>query len=139
MHGFLLQVAIKIILYSWTIKCISPLRYGRDGANYTSRAIFDCYYNQNDTEFVVIDYQPQRWPKFVVNISWCLSNQNVSEPCSSWCSGVPYPEQSCSCPVSTCVSAASSCSLEMMATWEFSAAARLSQVRTLNYATTNGW
>ena len=35
-------------------------RYGRDGANYTSRAIFDCYYNENDNSSVVIDYQPKR-------------------------------------------------------------------------------
>jgi len=35
-------------------------RYGRDGANYTSRAIFDCYYNEHDNSSVVLDYQPQR-------------------------------------------------------------------------------
>lgn len=35
-------------------------RYGRDGANYTSRATFDCYQNVEDPENVVIDYQPER-------------------------------------------------------------------------------
>eukprot|EP00090_Calanus_glacialis_P012974 TRINITY_DN21608_c0_g1_i3.p1 TRINITY_DN21608_c0_g1~~TRINITY_DN21608_c0_g1_i3.p1 ORF type:complete len:555 (+),score=110.07 TRINITY_DN21608_c0_g1_i3:209-1873(+) len=35
-------------------------RYGRDGANYTARAVFDCYYNPDDDLNVVIDYQPER-------------------------------------------------------------------------------
>eukprot|EP00090_Calanus_glacialis_P012976 TRINITY_DN21608_c0_g1_i5.p1 TRINITY_DN21608_c0_g1~~TRINITY_DN21608_c0_g1_i5.p1 ORF type:complete len:555 (+),score=111.67 TRINITY_DN21608_c0_g1_i5:209-1873(+) len=35
-------------------------RYGRDGANYTARAVFDCYYNPKDEMYVVIDYQPDR-------------------------------------------------------------------------------
>ena len=38
-----------------------PGRYGRDGANYTSRAIFDCYYNEHDNSSVVLDYQPNRF------------------------------------------------------------------------------
>ena len=48
-------------------------RYGRDGSNYTARAVFDCYYNPKDLlheeklrdktadMFVVIDYQPDRF------------------------------------------------------------------------------
>jgi len=35
-------------------------RYGRDGANYTARAVFDCYYNPDDDLNVIIDYQPDR-------------------------------------------------------------------------------
>jgi len=35
-------------------------RYGRDGSNYTARAVFDCYYNPDDDRNVVIDYQPER-------------------------------------------------------------------------------
>merc|ERR1719347_955034 len=50
-------------------------RYGRDGSNYTARAVFDCYYNPKDLlddegkpskymkdkdVFVVLDYQPDR-------------------------------------------------------------------------------
>ncbi|XP_023322370.1 uncharacterized protein LOC111696850 [Eurytemora carolleeae] len=35
-------------------------RFARDGANYTARAVFDCYYNPEDTDYVVIDYQPER-------------------------------------------------------------------------------
>jgi len=41
-------------------------RYGRDGSNYTARAVFDCYYNPEEIESggehinVVIDYQPER-------------------------------------------------------------------------------
>ena len=34
-------------------------RYGRDGANYTSRAIFDCYYDPSYDTSVVVDYQPE--------------------------------------------------------------------------------
>ena len=37
------------------------LRFARDGANYTTRAVFDCYYNPEDESYVVIDYQPKRW------------------------------------------------------------------------------
>ena len=36
-------------------------RYGRDGANYTSRAIFDCYYNEMDNSSAILDYQPKRY------------------------------------------------------------------------------
>jgi hypothetical protein len=36
------------------------LRFARDGANYTTRAVFDCYYNPEDESYVVIDYQPKR-------------------------------------------------------------------------------
>jgi len=35
-------------------------RYGRDGANYTSRATFNCYYDPDDDLSVIIDYQPER-------------------------------------------------------------------------------
>ena len=41
---------------------INYSRYGRDGANYTSRAIFDCYYNQMDNSSAILDYQPKRYP-----------------------------------------------------------------------------
>ena len=34
-------------------------RYGRDGANYTSRAIFDCYYDPSFNLSVVVDYEPK--------------------------------------------------------------------------------
>ena len=36
-------------------------RYGRDGYNYTARAVFDCYYTEEDSSYVVIDYFPERW------------------------------------------------------------------------------
>ena len=36
-------------------------RYGRDGSNYTSRAVFDCYYNPEDDLNVVLDYEPARF------------------------------------------------------------------------------
>ena len=32
-------------------------RYGRDGANYTSRATFDCFYDPENHDHVIIDYQ----------------------------------------------------------------------------------
>ena len=35
-------------------------RYGRDGYNYTARAVFDCYYTEEDSSYVVIDYFPER-------------------------------------------------------------------------------
>ena len=42
------------------IEAFHCVRYGRDGANYTARAVFDCYYNPKDEMYVVIDYQPDR-------------------------------------------------------------------------------
>lgn len=41
-------------------------RYGRDGANYTSRAIFDCYYNEMDNSSAILDYQPKRTFFFLI-------------------------------------------------------------------------
>ena len=100
-------------------------RYGRDGANYTSRAIFDCYYNEHDNSSVVLDYQPQRLHNTQI---FCNNHHHIiSELFSSCCSGAWSPGRSCLSVVSTCVSAASSCSLVMMVTWGSSAVARLSQ------------
>ncbi len=39
---------------------LEMFRFARDGANYTTRAVFDCYYNPEDESYVVIDYQPKR-------------------------------------------------------------------------------
>ena len=35
-------------------------RFARDGANYTARAVYDCYFNPEDQDYVVIDYYPER-------------------------------------------------------------------------------
>ena len=51
---------------------------------------------------------------------------------SSYCCGAWCPEPSCSWAVSTCVSAASLCSLVMTDIWGFSAVARLSLVSLIN-------
>ena len=59
-YGFLLQV-INDFHENVKILFNLPGRYGRDGANYTSRAIFDCYYNEHDNSSVVLDYQPNRF------------------------------------------------------------------------------
>ena len=60
-------------------------RYGRDGANYTSRAIFDCYYNEHDNSSVVLDYQPQRLHNTQI---FCNNHHHIiSELFSSCCSG----------------------------------------------------
>ena len=40
---------------------LALLRFARDGANYTARAVYDCYYNSEDTDYVVIDYYPERY------------------------------------------------------------------------------
>ena len=34
--------------------------YGRDGRNYTARAVYECYYDPYDSDFVVIDFNPQK-------------------------------------------------------------------------------
>jgi len=34
--------------------------FARDGANYTARAVYDCYFNPEDQDYVVIDYYPER-------------------------------------------------------------------------------
>jgi len=41
-------------------------RYGKDGANYTSPISYDCFYDPSITEFVVIDFHPERTRKFFV-------------------------------------------------------------------------
>lgn len=42
------------------------IRFARDGANYTARAVYDCYYNDEDPGYVVIDYQPERTLYFLM-------------------------------------------------------------------------
>ena len=41
-------------------------KYGRDGANYTNQVSYDCYYDENNDEFVVVDFTPERTQKFLV-------------------------------------------------------------------------
>ena len=41
-------------------------KYGKDGANYTSPTSYDCYYDENNDEFVVVDFTPERTEKFLV-------------------------------------------------------------------------
>ena len=41
-------------------------KYARDGANYTSPISYDCYYDENNDEYVVIDFTPERTQKFLV-------------------------------------------------------------------------
>lgn len=41
-------------------------RLGRDGANYTQRAVFDCYYDPTESDYVVVDYMPERTFKFLL-------------------------------------------------------------------------
>jgi len=41
-------------------------KYGRDGANYTSPISYDCYYDENNDKFVVVDFTPDRTQKFLV-------------------------------------------------------------------------
>ena len=33
--------------------------YGKDGRNYTARAVYECYYDPFDPDFVVIDFNPK--------------------------------------------------------------------------------
>ena len=47
------------IIISISISLLMNPRYGRDGANYTSRAIFDCYYDPSYNTSVVVDYEPK--------------------------------------------------------------------------------
>merc|ERR1712051_772877 len=35
-------------------------KYGRDGMNYTARAIYPCYYDPDDPDFVVITFDPDK-------------------------------------------------------------------------------
>ena len=40
--------------------CLFSFRFARDGANYTARAVYDCYYNNEDPSYVILDYYPER-------------------------------------------------------------------------------
>jgi hypothetical protein len=41
-------------------------RFGRDGSNYTARAVFNCYYDPTTSDYVVIDYHPERSLFFLI-------------------------------------------------------------------------
>ena len=40
--------------------------YGKDGANYTSMVSYDCYYDPDNLEYVVVDFTPERTLKFLI-------------------------------------------------------------------------
>ena len=40
--------------------------YGKDGANYTSPVSYDCFYDPENPEFVVVDFSPDRTKLFLV-------------------------------------------------------------------------
>lgn len=40
--------------------------YGKDGANYTSPVSYDCYFDPDNTEYVVVDFTPERTMMFLV-------------------------------------------------------------------------
>ena len=35
-------------------------KYGKDGRNYTARAVFPCYYDPTDSDFVVVNFDPDQ-------------------------------------------------------------------------------
>ena len=35
-------------------------KYGKDGRNYTARAVFPCYYDPYDSDFVVVNFDPDQ-------------------------------------------------------------------------------
>ena len=41
-------------------------KYGRDGANYTALVSYDCYFDENNDEYVVVDFTPEMTQKFLV-------------------------------------------------------------------------
>ena len=102
------NVFITIILTLMVIVVLSIIRaltrYGRDGANYTSRATFDCFYDPENHDHVIIDYQVWscRWKYMYFFISFQTSPR---EPNSTCFSGAFFPAPSCSSAASTCVSA----------------------------------
>ena len=40
--------------------------YGKDGANYTSMVSYDCYYDPDNLDYVVVDFSPDRTLKFLI-------------------------------------------------------------------------
>ena len=56
---FYYRYRVRVLILTYFYEKTS--RYGRDGANYTSRAIFDCYYNEMDNSSAILDYQPKRY------------------------------------------------------------------------------
>jgi len=54
-----------------SMECMSFYRkYGKDGANYTSPVSYDCFYDPENPEFVVVDFSPNRSKMFLV--FWAL-------------------------------------------------------------------
>ena len=50
-----------------SMECMSFYRnYGKDGANYTSPVSYDCYYDPENPEYVVVDFTPNRTRVFLV-------------------------------------------------------------------------
>ena len=50
--------------------------YGKDGANYTSMVSYDCYYDPDNLEYVVVDFTPERTLKFL--IFWAILPRQIS-------------------------------------------------------------
>jgi len=56
-----LQINIQGCVNSLSEECTDFYKtYGRDGRNYTARAIYECYYDPENPDFVVIKFDPDR-------------------------------------------------------------------------------
>ena len=127
-----------------TLIVVSGTRYGRDGANYTSRATFDCFYDPENHDHVIIDYQVWWWLQSTVFITSITSQPERTKFYLLLWSLLPGTVMFISC-IYMCVCrfpkflfrklmlkifsfSASSCSQATMGTWGSSVVEKQSQV-----------
>ncbi len=60
-ESFRLKINIEGCVNTLSEECKAFYKdYGRDGRNYTARAIYPCYYDPEDPDFVVINFNPKK-------------------------------------------------------------------------------
>lgn len=95
--------------------------YGKDGRNYTARAVYPCFYDPFDSNFVVVNFDPDHTLVLLIMFvtipfGECTNNSkafNLITHITLWFS----LQASWSCPVPTCVVALDSSTWPTMVTW----------------------
>ena len=55
-----MKINIEGCVNTLSMECMNFYNvYGKDGRNYTARAVYECYYDPFDPDFVVIDFNPK--------------------------------------------------------------------------------
>ena len=58
---FRLKINIEGCVNTLSMECMNFYNiFGKDGRNHTARAVYECYYDPFDPDFVVIDFNPKQ-------------------------------------------------------------------------------